>query len=67
MTDVSAVTKMKNILAANIFEGGMLFKFKITLQAEAADKQVVIDLPGFYAVNDNIKEQILFIDGVSSI
>ena len=66
VNNIEAVAKLKNLLAANIFESGMLFKNRITLIAETADKQVTIELPGFYAVNDNIKEQIMFIEGIKA-
>lgn len=62
--NLEAIQKLKAILADNLFESGMLFKNRITLHAITKESQVTIELPGFYAVNDNVKEQILFIEGI---
>lgn len=62
---LEAVAKLKALLADNLFENGMLFKNRVFLRALTANKDVTIELPGFYAVNDNIREQILFIEGVA--
>ncbi len=62
--NLEAVAKLRNLLAANIYESGMLFKNRVILKAQTGVSEVVLELPGYYAVNDNLKEQIMFIEGI---
>ncbi len=67
VTSGEALARLKEVLDNNRFSDGMLFKNKIILHIDAEAGTAKIELPGFYAVNDNAKELITAIDGVSAI
>ena len=53
--DSNALHKVKSALELHKYHDGMLFKNKVTLIVDNGGFETIVELAGFYAVNDNIK------------
>jgi DNA polymerase-3 subunit alpha len=53
-----AVKDLRNVLELHKYQDGMLSKNKINLVVNDNDKQITLELPGYYAVSEDVKEKI---------